>query len=206
MKTFILCSFFVFLFANNTYGQQIILRNFDSSRMNKEQYPDSSYRAFTFDNVGNPLTMVVRDPCSTKPKPIVTASGPLTFCAGDSVFLSVSPGISILWSTGDTTLTIKVLASSNITVSRLDSFSYPSSPPDTIQCYLTSDTTIVTVNPLPPPISGPGSVCVGNTITLTDSIAGGTWSSSNTSIAIIGATAGIVAGVIADTITITTRY
>ena len=59
-------------------------------------------------------------------------------------------------------------------------------------CYATKN---VTVNPVPTAIGGPISVCVGSTVTLTDSMPGGTWSSSLAGIASIGATTGILAGV-----------
>jgi uncharacterized protein YjdB len=64
---------------------------------------------------------------------------------------------------------------------------------------------VVTVNPLPTPVSGPSSVCVGQTITLTDGTAGGVWTSSNITIATVGSSSGIVTGVGAgvDTITYT---
>ncbi len=49
--------------------------------------------------------------------------------------------------------------------------------------HTTSTTIIVTVNPLtsilPGPILGPSAVCIGSSISLTDAVAGGTWSSSN---------------------------
>jgi hypothetical protein len=54
-----------------------------------------------------------------------------------------------------------------------------------------------------PLISGSGNVCVGSATTLTDSIPGGTWSSSNPSVATIGATSGIVTGMTAGTTVIT---
>ena len=62
---------------------------------------------------------------------------------------------------------------------------------------------IITVNALPSAISGPSSVCVGQTITETDG-GGGTWSRSNTD-ANIGSASGIVTGVAAgpDIITYT---
>jgi trimeric autotransporter adhesin len=59
---------------------------------------------------------------------------------------------------------------------------------------------MVTVN-APTPIAGPGAVCMGNSITLSNSVSGGTWSSSNTTIATVDAT-GDVAGVSASTVTI----
>ncbi len=49
-------------------------------------------------------------------------------------------------------------------------------------------TYVVTVNPLPGPITGTRSICVGagNSTTLTDLTAGGTWSSSNIGVGTIG--------------------
>jgi len=64
-------------------------------------------------------------------------------------------------------------------------------------------TTPVTVNPLPAAISGTASVCVGATTTLTDATSGGTWSSSNTSQATIGAGTGIASGISSGTPIIT---
>ncbi len=62
----------------------------------------------------------------------------------------------------------------------------------------------VNVNPLPLPISGPSSVCVGSTITLTDGSGGGTWTSLNLPIATIIGSTGVLTGVAAGTATI--RY
>ncbi len=54
---------------------------------------------------------------------------------------------------------------------------------------------VFTVNPMPAAISGSSTVCEGSTITLTNSVAGGTWTSSITSNATIDATTGVVTGV-----------
>jgi uncharacterized protein YjdB len=59
----------------------------------------------------------------------------------------------------------------------------------------------VTVDPLPGPIMGAFRECAGTSITLTDAIPGGTWSSSNVSIATVGSLTGVVT---ADTIAGTT--
>jgi len=64
-------------------------------------------------------------------------------------------------------------------------------------------TQLVSVNPIPAAISGTTVVCSGSTITLTDITGGGTWSSSNTSLATVGSTSGIVTGVSSGTPTIT---
>jgi len=62
----------------------------------------------------------------------------------------------------------------------------------TISYTLLSDgcksTSVVTINPLPAPITGPDNVCAGATTTLADATPGGTWSSSNVAIATINAT------------------
>jgi uncharacterized protein YjdB len=63
-------------------------------------------------------------------------------------------------------------------------------------------TSVVTVNALPGAITGATSLCVGNTTSLTDA-GGGTWTSSNTSVATIGMGSGLVNGMLAGTSTIT---
>lgn len=59
--------------------------------------------------------------------------------------------------------------------------------------YYTPTTVVVSINPLPVSgtISGPTSVCVGATTTLSSSAAGGLWSFSNTH-ATVGSTSGLV--------------
>lgn len=66
-------------------------------------------------------------------------------------------------------------------------------------CYTT---TTITVS-LPPVITGLTSVCVGSTTTLSDSTGGGTWASSNSTIATVGSLTGVVTGLIAGTAIIT---
>lgn len=56
---------------------------------------------------------------------------------------------------------------------------------------------------LPGPIRGPHVVCPGLTITLSDSVSGGTWTSSDTSICSVNVTTGVVTGIHAGTATIT---
>ena len=66
-----------------------------------------------------------------------------------------------------------------------------------------SVTKTITVNPIVSVITGPSIVCPGTTITLTDTIPGGTWSSGSTGIATIGSTSGIVTGVTSGIVVIT---
>ena len=65
------------------------------------------------------------------------------------------------------------------------------------------NTATVTVNPSPAPITGPGSVCVGSSITLSDTSSNGIWSSSNPSQATIGSISGLVTGIAKGIPTIT---
>ncbi len=63
------------------------------------------------------------------------------------------------------------------------------------------DTISITVNPLPTAISGSTWFCAGTSSTLSSSPAGGTWSSSNTFVAVVD-TGGVVNGVIGGNATI----
>ena len=58
-------------------------------------------------------------------------------------------------------------------------------------------TTTVTVNSVPGVISGPSLVCAGSSITLSNAVTGGTWTSSNTNAATVttGPGGGVVTGV-----------
>lgn len=70
-------------------------------------------------------------------------------------------------------------------------------------CWGPEGSATVTINAVPAPISGPSAVCVGGNGTLSSTTSGGTWASSNTSIATIGSASGIVSGVSTGTTTIT---
>jgi len=52
---------------------------------------------------------------------------------------------------------------------------------------------------LPGTISGSSSVCYGLTTTLTESVTGGTWTSTNSAVASVGSGSGVVSGVLAGT-------
>ena len=61
----------------------------------------------------------------------------------------------------------------------------------------------VTVSAGPAPITGATSVCAGSSTTLSTTTGGGTWTSSNTSIARVGSLTGTVTGVAAGSVIIT---
>lgn len=64
-------------------------------------------------------------------------------------------------------------------------------------------TAVVTITPAPSAIAGPGNVCVGSTVLLSNATAGGTWMSSNTSKATIVFNTGLLSGVATGTSNIT---
>ena len=64
-------------------------------------------------------------------------------------------------------------------------------------------TAVVTVNEVPASITGPTGVCIGSTGALANATSGGTWSSSNTTVATIGGTTGVVSGLLTGTTSIT---
>lgn len=69
-----------------------------------------------------------------------------------------------------------------------------------------TDTAEITVYVTPTPISGPSSVCVNDSIFLTNAATGGTWSSDDTLIATIDEITGAVTGVSSGVVTITYTY
>lgn len=103
--------------------------------------------------------------------PVITASGPTTFCQGGSVDLTSSAASSFLWSTTATTQSISVSSSGSYSVTITDQNG----------CKGASAGTLVTVNPNPgvPVITagGPNTFCAGGSLVLTSSSsAGNLWS------------------------------
>ncbi len=66
-------------------------------------------------------------------------------------------------------------------------------------CYVTATMTVKGISS----ITGTATVCTGSSITLSDATTGGTWSSSNTAVAIVGSSTGTVSGLAAGTSVIT---
>ncbi len=66
-------------------------------------------------------------------------------------------------------------------------------------CYAYKSVTVTTAAP---PISGVSSICAGSSTTYTDATSGGTWTSSNTSVAVVGSSSGAVYGIAPGTATI----
>ena len=126
--------------------------------------------------------------------PVVSGASPV--CPGSSITLTSSP-TGGTWVSGSTSIATVGSASGVVTgvATGTAAITYNLAA----GCIATQ---VVTVNGMPPVISGPASVCMGSTITLSDSLSGGTWSSSNTAVATIGSTTGVVTPVSTGTVTI----
>lgn len=119
----------------------------------------------TEDNVGNletlptepQMTVTIGAACNL-PTPTVTASGPLTFCAGDSVVLTSNIPTGNVWSNGSLTQSIKVKVGGTFSVKTMAAGCTSS----------VSNPISVTVNPLPVVNAGLDvSIAAGDSTTLT---------------------------------------
>jgi uncharacterized protein YjdB len=124
-------------------------------------------------------------------------TGSVVFCQASTITLSdLSTGGT--WSSGGTGIATVGLTSGIVTGVSGGTTAITYTLPTTC-----GTTTIVTVNPLPATITGNNNVCLGLTTTLSNTTPGGTWTSSNGTIAPIGATTGIVTGSTVGNVTIT---
>jgi gliding motility-associated-like protein len=127
-----------------------------------------SYTVTVLDNNGCMLSVVDTVATLSAPSPTITALGATTFCQGGSVVLSSSSSTGNTWSTGAATQTITVTSAGSYTVSVTQN-----------GCTASSNTIVVTVNPLPAVSVNAAVICSGTSATLTAS--GGatyTWSPS----------------------------
>jgi large repetitive protein len=126
--------------------------------------------------------------------PIVTADGPIVFCQGGSVNLTAQVG------TGDLIWSNNVTNTNTITVT--ESGSYSIIETNGLSCSTTSNTIIVTVNPLPtaPVISaqGPVEFCEGGSVSLLSNINDVVWSNGITATGITVSNSGSFSAVVTD--------
>ena len=123
------------------------------------------------------------------PAPI---TGPAAICVGQSAtYHDYTPF-------GTWSLTNTSLANINATTGNLNALVDGT---DTIVYYAGGCpiTRVLTINPLPTTIGGPTEVCQSQNILLTNGVAGGIWTSSRFAYASIGATSGVVSGILAGT-------
>ncbi len=112
-------------------------------------------------------------------------SGFTSLCVGGSSTLT-NPTAGGSWSSANTAIATVVPATGVVTAvaTGTTTITYSNG------CG-TAATTGWTTNVSPLPITGPGSICVSSTGTFTDSVSGGTWSNSPTTVGTIGASTGV---------------
>ncbi len=136
-------------------------------------------------------------------KPVVPAiTGPATVCAGNTITLSnTTTGGS--WTSSDNT--IASIDATTGMVTSLTTGTVTITYAVTNTCGTTSVTANVTVTdkPIVPAITGPATVCEGSTITLSNTVTGGTWTSSDNLIATVDPNTGVVSGIASGNATIT---
>lgn len=147
-------------------------------------------------------SVVLNDGCRTdtgSATVFVTPSvitGPDTVCVGSSITL-LDSAVGGTWTSSDTGIATVGVGSGIVT----------GISPGVVTITYTYCTHIVTytvtVRPLPAPISGMMILCESDTTTLTDGDPGGTWSSSNTSVATVDPISGLVTGMDGGTVTMT---
>ncbi len=114
------------------------------------RYPASncSYGNMT-DLLNDPIYPFYQSTFCNVATPLITASGPVTFCSGNKVTLTSSPGASYSWSTGETTSSIIVTAPGSYTVKIIDNSGCRS---------VASIATVVTVDEPPVADAGPDQI------------------------------------------------
>jgi Zn-dependent metalloprotease/uncharacterized protein YjdB len=134
------------------------------------------------------------------PPATITPSTSTTFCAGGSVVLNANAGAGFTyqWQLAG----VPIGGATNIAYTASIGGNYSVIVTNSSGCSTTSANTLVTVNPLPNPITGITSLCVTLTTTLNCTSPLGTWSSSNPAVATVGLGTGIVTGITAGTATI----
>ncbi|WP_425575662.1 M4 family metallopeptidase [Nemorincola caseinilytica] len=160
-----------------------------------------NYTGFRGTFTGFGRYILIDGPLCNKPAASITPAGPTSFCTGGSVLFNASPtgaGLGYQWQRngtnipGATSASYTAMLGGNYTV-RVNEAT----------CDSTSlAVTVVLDSAYAAPIGGATSVCIGANTTLTNTSAGGVWTSSNGSIATVS-TGGVVTGVAAGTVNIT---
>jgi uncharacterized protein YjdB len=134
----------------------------------------------------------------------ITSRADTSICAGNSVTLTTvattaTGPITYMW-TPSTGLSCATCASPVATPSVTTTYSVTAT--DGSGCTKVAHTTI-TVYAVPTAISGPSSVCPGNTISLSDGVIGGVWTSSPAAYGSINSGTGLYTGILSGTTTVT---
>jgi hypothetical protein len=121
-------------------------------------------------------------------------TGLATVCVGANITLS-DAATGGLWSSG--AAAIATAGSTTGVVTGISAGAVAISYSRSNMCGTATATKTITVNPLPTAgtIAGPSTLCAGATITLSDAVTGGSWSSGSTGIATVNTLTRVVTGV-----------
>ena len=136
--------------------------------------------------------------------PIITGLNKLCTGAGTTLINTSTGG---LWSSSNTALATVISTTGAVTAVAQGTVNIIYSVTNACGTATQSMAITITNGPVTPPITGGNAVCIGSTIALSNTTAGGTWSSSNLSVATVnnnGVVTGIVAGSIIITYSVTT--
>ncbi len=125
-------------------------------------------------------------------------TGSSAICADASALYTGTVGGSGTWSSSDVSVvtigSTSGMATGIAAGTSVLTYRIPSSG-----CFTTR---AVSVNPAPAAITGSPTACVGSTVTLSNSVEGGVWSSNPTTVATVGSTTGVVTAASAGGVTI----
>jgi len=172
---------------------------------------------------GNCIGLAQNVTVTVVPIPAITSANAYTVCSGSTMIYNITSNpinSSYSWvatnnsniSGESTTPTISSTINNVLTLSSTVSpelVTYSITPTSTLgSCVGLPSTLIVTVNPASvlAPNSGNNATCVNTSTSLSNSQAGGSWSSSNPSIATINPTTGLISALSSGSTTITYTY
>ncbi len=126
-----------------------------------------------------------------------TLSGPTNVCAASTITVSTTVGGGI-WSSSTSNASVSGGVVTGVAPgTAIISYAVTNS------CGTDHATLSISVNPVPVPITGTMAFCAGASVTLTDATTGGSWTSSNTTVATVDPSSGITTGISAGATTIT---
>ena len=129
------------------------------------------------------------------PSPIF---GLFTICVGSTAILSDSSATGVSWTSSNPSVASAPVNSGHVlgVTAGTAIITYKALPGNCIA------TQIVTVTSTPAPINGNSPVCAGATLSLSDAVGAGAWTSSNTAAGTVNASTGVVTGIAGGTTTI----
>ena len=170
---------------------------------NSMAYTGSTTITYSYTNTNGCTSSTTRMLTVNQPTTLSPISGASSICAGSTTTLS-NVNLGGTWSSSNTSVYINydgvVTAYNSALGSTTITYSYTN-----MDGCTSSTTRMLTINQptLLSEISAPMSICEGSTATLSNSTSGGTWSSSNTSVASINPSSGVVTANTSGSTTIT---